>query len=108
MGLLARAGFAWVKWKSRHGLRDEGAAARGGNKHEDLRVGVRGERYVKGERDLGDYVLEPFARAERELFEETIGRAVEALQLWLTRGIDSAMMRANQKPSSPGGASRPD
>jgi len=73
-----------------------------------LRVGVRGERYVKGERDLGDYVLEPFARSERDLLEEAVGRAVEALRLWLGSGIDSAMMRANQKPSSPGPASDPD
>ena len=73
-----------------------------------LRVGVRGERYVKGERDLGDYVLEPFARSERELLETAVGRAVESLRLWLGPGIDSAMMRANQKPSSPGPASDPD
>ena len=73
-----------------------------------LRVGVRGERYVKGERELGDYVLEPFARSERELLEASVGRAVEALRLWLGPGIESAMMRANQKPSSPGPASGPD
>ncbi len=73
-----------------------------------LRVGVRGERYVKGERDLGDYVLEPFAKEERELFEDAVERAVAALRIWLTHGIDAAMMRANQKPSSPGPASDPD
>ena len=37
-----------------------------------LRVGIRGERYSR-ERDLADYVLEPFAKAERELFEESVG-----------------------------------
>lgn len=73
-----------------------------------LRVGVRGERYLKGERDLADYVLEPFARSERDLFETSVTRAVEALRLWLGSGIGSAMMRANQKPSSPGPASDPD
>ena len=73
-----------------------------------LRVGVRGERYVKGERDLGDYVLEPFAKGERDLFGDAVARAVEALRLWLIQGTDSAMMRANQKPSSPGPASGPD
>jgi PTH1 family peptidyl-tRNA hydrolase len=73
-----------------------------------LRVGVRGERYRKGEGDLADYILEPFARSERELLEAAVGRAVEALRLWLVPGIESAMMRANQRPSSPGGASRPD
>jgi PTH1 family peptidyl-tRNA hydrolase len=65
-----------------------------------LRVGIRGERYSR-ERDLGDYVLEPFARAEREQFEESVGRAVEALRLWLTQGIAAAMRRANVQPSSP-------
>jgi PTH1 family peptidyl-tRNA hydrolase len=66
-----------------------------------LRMGIRGERYSR-ERDLADYVLEPFAKAERETFEESIGRAVEALRLWLTQGIDAAMRRANYSPSSPG------
>lgn len=65
-----------------------------------LRVGIRGERYSR-ERDLGDYVLEPFAKAERERFEESRDRAVEALRLWLTHGIDAAMRRANVQPSSP-------
>ena len=73
-----------------------------------LRVGVRGQRYVKGERDLGDYVLEPFARSERATFEDSVDRAVDALRLWLVHGVESAMMRANQKPSSPGPASDPD
>lgn len=65
-----------------------------------LRVGVRGEKYSR-ERDLADYVLEPFAKAEREPFEDSVGRAVEALRLWLTQGIDAAMRRANHSPSSP-------
>ena len=65
-----------------------------------LRVGIRGQRYSR-QRDLGDYVLEPFAKAEREQYEESIGRAVEALRLWLTQGIDAAMRRANVLPSSP-------
>lgn len=46
MSLLARAGFALVRWKSRHGLRDDDPAVRGGAKREDLRVGVRGETYA--------------------------------------------------------------
>lgn len=66
-----------------------------------LRVGIRGERYSR-QRDLADYVLEPIPKAERELFEESVGRAAEALRLWLTQGIDAAMRRANHLPSSPG------
>jgi len=72
-----------------------------------LRVGVRGEHYSR-ERDLADYVLEPFSRSERELFEETVGRAADVASVWLSEGIDAAMRIANTSPSSPDGASRPD
>ena len=73
-----------------------------------LRVGVRGDHYVKGTRALGDYVLEPFGKEERDSFDEAVARAVDALRLWLSDGIDSAMRKANVKPSSPGPASDPD
>jgi PTH1 family peptidyl-tRNA hydrolase len=66
-----------------------------------LRVGVRGERYSRESHELGDYVLEPFARGERELFATALDRAVEALRTWLTEGTDAAMRIANRKPSSP-------
>ena len=66
-----------------------------------LRVGIRGERYSRERNDLANYVLEPVAKAEREVYEESIGRAVEALRLWLTQGIDAAMRRSNVLPSSP-------
>jgi len=46
MGILARMGYAWVKWKSRHGLRDLGPVADEDRKQESLRVGVRGETYA--------------------------------------------------------------
>ena len=72
-----------------------------------LRIGIRGERYSR-ERDLADYVLDSFAKSERERFEESIERAVEALRTWLTDGIDAAMRRANVKPSSPDEKERPD
>ena len=72
-----------------------------------LRVGIRGERYSR-ERDLADYVLEAFARGERQIFEESIDRAVDALHVWLREGIDAAMRRANVQPSSPDPASDPD
>jgi PTH1 family peptidyl-tRNA hydrolase len=73
----------------------------GTNEFARLRVGVRGDHYSRERNDLGDYVLEPFGRGEREIFEETLDRAVEALRLWLTGGIDAAMRHANRKPSSP-------
>jgi PTH1 family peptidyl-tRNA hydrolase len=65
-----------------------------------LRIGVRGERYSR-QRDLADYVLEPFEKDEREVFAGSVDRAVEALRIWLSDGIDAAMKRANIKPSSP-------
>lgn len=73
-----------------------------------IRIGVRGEHYVKGQRDLGDYVLESFAKEEREQFEDAVARTVHALRLWLSEGIDSAMRSANGKPSSPSPASDSD
>lgn len=72
-----------------------------------LRIGVQGERYSR-ERDLADYVLEPFAKDERADFDEAVERAVEVLRLWLSDGIDTAMKFANPKPSSPETASAPD
>ncbi len=72
-----------------------------------LRIGIRGERYSR-QRDLADYVLEPFAKGERELFEASLDRAVDVLRIWLSDGIDAAMRRANTKPSSPDPASGPD
>jgi PTH1 family peptidyl-tRNA hydrolase len=67
-----------------------------------LRVGVRGERYSRERNELGDYVLEPFARAEKDLFAHALERAVESLRTWLADGTDAAMRIANRKPSSPG------
>jgi PTH1 family peptidyl-tRNA hydrolase len=72
-----------------------------------LRVGVQGGRYSR-ERDLADYVLEPFAKEERKDFDDAVERAVEVLRIWLSRGIDAAMIFANTKPSSPETASSPD
>jgi peptidyl-tRNA hydrolase, PTH1 family len=82
-------------------------SALGTNEFPRLRVGIRGERYSR-DRDLADYVLEPFAKGERAIFEEAIGRAVDVLRIWLTEGIDAAMRSANPKPSSPAPASGPD
>jgi PTH1 family peptidyl-tRNA hydrolase len=83
--------------------------ARVGTEIPRLRVGVRGARYSR-ERDLADYVLEPFARSEREPFEESVARAGEVLRVWLSEGVDAAMRiaNANTNTSSPGGDAGPD
>jgi len=44
--LVARVGFAWVKWKARHGLRGADEATPQAKKQEALRIGVRGETYA--------------------------------------------------------------
>jgi putative endonuclease len=46
LGLVARIGFAWVRWKSRHGLRDADGASAGAKKQGALQIGVRGETYA--------------------------------------------------------------
>jgi putative endonuclease len=45
-GLIARIGFAWVKWKARHGLGGWNGSAADMKKHEALQIGVRGETYA--------------------------------------------------------------
>jgi len=72
-----------------------------------LRIGIRGDRYTR-ERELADYVLEPFSKSEKEQVEAAIERAVEALRTWVTQGIDAAMRVANPKVSSPGPDEDPD
>ncbi|HTP67303.1 MAG TPA: YraN family protein [Dongiaceae bacterium] len=44
--LVARIGFAWVKWKARHGLRGTDQATAQAKKQEALQIGVRGETYA--------------------------------------------------------------
>ena len=46
MRMLARIGFAWVKWRSRRGLCDASTATAEDWKQESRRVGVRGETYA--------------------------------------------------------------
>lgn len=48
MGMLARIGHAWVKWKSRYGLRDFAPVAGDDQKQESLRVGLWGKRMLTG------------------------------------------------------------
>ena len=46
MGILPRVGFAVVRWRSRHGLRDGVSPAADAKKQEALQTGVRGETYA--------------------------------------------------------------
>jgi PTH1 family peptidyl-tRNA hydrolase len=59
-----------------------------------LRLGVGPEEEVAGE-ELADYVLEPFAKGEREAVETMIARAADACECWLADGAETAMNRFN-------------
>lgn len=48
-----------------------------------------------GKMDPADYVLQPFDKAETLLIEQTIERAIKAVEIWLMEGIDIAMNRYN-------------
>lgn len=59
-----------------------------------LRIGIRGERYSR-ERELADYVLDRFSKAEKTVIDAALDRAAEAVRTWVTDGIDAAMNRFN-------------
>ncbi len=61
-----------------------------------LRLGVGPEDAEVGGEELADYVLEPFAAAERERVEEMIARAADACECWLAEGSQTAMNRFNR------------
>ena len=59
-----------------------------------MRIGVgRGDT----RRDLADHVLAKFDRDERENVEATIGRAADAVELFVTEGIGPVMNSYNRK-----------
>src|SRR6185436_8831083 len=59
-----------------------------------LRVGVgRGD----ARRDLADHVLAKFDADERSVVEETVGRAADAVELFLDEGIGPVMNRFNRR-----------
>lgn len=62
-----------------------------------LRFGVG--RPARG--SVADYVLSPFGADERPIVEDTLPRAVAAVELWLTRGIQFAMNETNRDPEDP-------
>ena len=47
--------------------------------------------------DLADYVLGHFTKEEREVVDEAVIRATEAIHMILTDGVDQAMNRFNRK-----------
>jgi PTH1 family peptidyl-tRNA hydrolase len=65
-----------------------------------LRLGVRGVNFRVGE-PLEDYVLSRFSKAERPAIESATEAACEALEVWITNGIDAAMNRFNGPADEP-------
>ena len=64
-----------------------------------LRMGIAGPHFRPGE-DLADYVLERFSKAERSLLASAVDVACEAIETFVTEGIDAAMNRFNRAPET--------
>jgi PTH1 family peptidyl-tRNA hydrolase len=50
--------------------------------------------------ETADYVLSPIGSDERPLIQETVERAVAALEYWIREGVEAAMNRFNAAPLS--------
>lgn len=61
-------------------------------------VGEKSEGY-----DLVDYVLGHFSKEEREIMDESAGRAADAVEVMITDGADAAMNLYNKKIQQSGG-----
>jgi PTH1 family peptidyl-tRNA hydrolase len=61
-----------------------------------LRIGIG---RPPGRMDPAAYVLQDFAVDEEPLIEETLERAVAAIETWLVEGVEIAMSRHNSGPS---------
>ncbi|MCX7856073.1 MAG: aminoacyl-tRNA hydrolase, partial [Anaerolineae bacterium] len=58
-----------------------------------LRIGIG---RPPGQMDPADYVLQDFTPDEEAVIEETIKRAIAAIQTWLTEGLEKAMSLYNR------------
>ena len=64
-----------------------------------LRIGVgRGD----GRRDLADHVLSRFAAEEQATIDDAIGRATDAVELFVSDGIEAVMRRFNAESAKAG------
>jgi len=57
-----------------------------------LRIGVGIANLPK---ELTEFVLSPFDVQERPIIDHAMARAVEACELWMTKGIEVAMNHVN-------------
>jgi PTH1 family peptidyl-tRNA hydrolase len=65
-----------------------------------LRMGVGGPDGAPAAETLADYVLEEFGPDEMGPAEEMVGRAADAVEAWLSQGLDEAMNQFNRTPPS--------
>lgn len=63
-----------------------------------LRIGIG--PLPRGLDGWSDYVLEPMPRADRRDLEGLVPAMCEAVECWMTEGIDAAMARYNRKTQS--------
>ncbi|MCD4830653.1 MAG: aminoacyl-tRNA hydrolase [Anaerohalosphaeraceae bacterium] len=68
----------------------------GTNKFARLRIGIGRSRYP----DSKDYVLGRPGQDERELLNQAIAKAVEAIKLWIVKGASEVMNKYNVKNGS--------
>ena len=77
------------------GLRDI-AAQLGTDQFPRLRIGIGANLGI----DAADYVLSRFKSAERNTIDDALILATQAVAVWVTQGMDTAMNRFNGMPSS--------
>ena len=65
-----------------------------------LRIGIAGEHLRPGD-EKADYVLSRFSKAERTLVREAVETACDAVESFLTGGLETAMNRFNRPPEVP-------
>jgi len=75
--------------------------ALGSQEYARLRIGV-GPPAGRERGDLADYVLSPFRKREAAEVRELMPRLAEAVETWLTDGVEVAMNRYNRRGSGAG------
>ena len=72
----------------------------GTNEIPRLRLGVKGDNFRPAE-PIDDYVLSRFSKSERPVIDGAIAAATEALEVFVSEGIEAAMNRFNRSPEEP-------
>jgi len=65
-----------------------------------LRIGIG--RTADGRREITDYVLAPFEKAEAPVLEEVLTAAASQVECWVAGGIEKAMNQFNGAVKAPG------